>query len=134
MAEMSSDAPGVGAFKHLVFLIAEDSRATADVLTYLIEREGGRCVGPFARCSEAIVALDTSPVDIALVDMDLRDGFADPLIEELVTRDIPYAIVTGYRSLPTNAMSDAIGILAKPITAAALAELIKPFSEQVEQS
>ncbi len=45
--------------------------------------------------------------------MNLRDGFSDGLLECLRQRHIPFAIVTAYHTLPTNAGENAVTTLHK---------------------
>lgn len=96
-------------------LIAEDDWLLADTLAVLLEERGAHIVGPVPATSSAIRLLDKSEVDFALVDMNLKDSFSDPLIDRLKSRDIPFVIITAYEALPTDAGNYAVVTLHKPV-------------------
>lgn len=106
-------------------LIAEDLWVIADNLSVLLEEEGARVVGPAASNRHAIDLLRGESVDFALVDMNLKDAFADELTQKLIQRSIPYAIVTAYEALPTNADEGAVKVLKKPIDRNELVALLR---------
>lgn len=109
-------------------LIVEDSWNVAQSIKATVERAGGRALGPVPTVREALHALDTQPVSLALVDMNLRDGFADPLVDELIARAIPYAIITAYEALPSNADCAALDRMMKPLDHERIASLIRRFT------
>lgn len=96
-------------------LIAEDSWLTADLLSVQLEEEGARVVGPASTCAGALELIGQQVIDVALVDMELGDAFADDLIDDLNRRAIPYVVMTGYGALPTNADEKAVARIDKPI-------------------
>ena len=98
-------------------LVVEDAWVAADLLTMQMEEAGANVQGPFATTAKAIEFLQQEPADFALIDLNLADGFADDLVDALVERDVPYAILTGYRALPTNADEHAVASLKKPYDA-----------------
>jgi DNA-binding NtrC family response regulator len=73
---------------------------------------------------EALRVVATQPVSVVLVDMNLKDGFADPLVDELIARDIPYVIITAYEALPSNADRAALARMTKPLDQAAIAAVL----------
>ena len=121
---------GRGRLLALRVLIAEDSWIVADTLAVLLEEEGAYVVGPFATVAEAIEGVRTEAVDFAVVDLNLGDTFADGLVDNLVARNIPYAIVTGYLALPTDADRGAIATLHKPCNAKALIDLLSRYAKR----
>jgi len=96
-------------------LIVEDSWNVAQSLKSTVERAGARTVGPVPTVAEALSLIETRPVSLALVDMNLRDGFADPLVDALIDLSIPYAIITAYEALPSNADREALDRMSKPL-------------------
>jgi hypothetical protein len=60
--------------------------------------------------------------------MNLKDGFADPLIDELIARNISYAIITAYEALPTDADRAALARMTKPLDKAEIAAVICRFA------
>jgi DNA-binding NtrC family response regulator len=110
-------------------LIAEDDWLLADTLAVLIEEQGAHVVGPSPEARQALAVLSQpDPVDFALVDMNLRDGFSDELIEKLNEWEIPFAIVTAYHTLPTNSGDRAVATLHKPIDHRKLFELLSHYT------
>lgn len=113
-----------GKLRGLRVLIVEDSWLIADTLSVLLEEEGVAVVGPCPTNEAAVIALQQGTVDFALVDLALGDAFADQVVDDLIARNIPYAIITGYGALPTNADARAVKVLRKPIDRKALVELL----------
>jgi CheY-like chemotaxis protein len=73
-------------------------------------------VGPFARLPEAMKAVPSLHVDIALLDINIRGQLVSPLAEHLIERDIPFILTSAYQSrdLPL-ALRSAVQ-LTKPFT------------------
>ena len=95
-------------------LIAEDEWILADTLAVQLEEEGARIAGPCPTTEGAVNLLNEGTVDFAIVDMNLKDSFSDPLVELLVLLDIPFVILTAFTSLPTNSDGSAVRVLHKP--------------------
>ena len=114
----------VGKLSGLKVLIAEDLWIHADTMSVILEAEGATVLGPFSTADEAIAQVRQAPPDFALIDMNLGGVFADDLASEMTQRSVAYAIITAYRSLPTNADADAVGVLRKPINAKAIIDLM----------
>lgn len=123
-----------GARRDFGVLIVEDSWNVALSLKAIVEQTGARAVGPVATVREALRVIETHPVTLALVDMNLRDCFADPLVDELIARGIPYAIVTAYEALPTNADRLALARMTKPLDRHRIAALIHKFTGQSDET
>ncbi len=124
MTEAKSKVRVRGRLAGLRVLLAEDSWLIADTLCVLLEEEGVCVVGPVSTNAGSIAALQQHAVDFAVVDLSLADAFADALVDELVSRGIPNAVITGYGALPTNADAEAIKVMRKPIDRGVLIELI----------
>ena len=92
----------------------------------LVAEEGASVVGPFPTAAESLAALGGRRIDFALVDMRLRDEFADPLVNGLLARGIPYAVITAFEDLPTNVYDHARAVVQKPVTKQALMDLFLP--------
>ncbi len=109
-------------------LIVEDSWLVADTLAVQLEERGAKVHGPFATVARTIEFLKTHDVDFALVDLNLVDGFADKVIDMLIARSVPYAILTGYRALPTNVDESAVAFLKKPFDMAELIDILDRYA------
>jgi len=117
-----------GCLSDMHILIAEDDWLLADTLAVLLEERGARVVGPSPAAQSAIALIADHRIDFALVDMNLRDGFSDSLIDTLNTRRIPFAILTAYQSLPTNSAEFAVTTLHKPVDQTQLFDLLSQHS------
>lgn len=104
-----------GRLRGMHILVAEDIGLEADLIAVKLEEQGAIVVGPFASVTNAIRSLETSRIDIALVDMVLSDQPADRLLEALANRGTPHIVITGYGPLPTNASETALARVSKPI-------------------
>jgi DNA-binding NtrC family response regulator len=109
-------------------LIVEDSWNVAQSLKCIVEKAGAVALGPVPTLRQALTTVVTRPVSLVLVDMNLRDGFADPLVDELISRGIPYIIITAYEALPTNADRAALARLNKPLDHELIASYIRRFT------
>jgi DNA-binding NtrC family response regulator len=109
-------------------LIVEDSWNVAQSLKSIVENAGASPLGPVSTVRDALKVVETSHISVVLVDMNLRDGFADPLVDELIFRSIPYIIITAYEALPTNADREALARLNKPLDHDLIATYIHRFT------
>jgi two-component system, response regulator PdtaR len=78
-------------------LIAEDEFIVALDLAQGVEVLGGEVLGPVAAVSEGLLLLQGSRPDLALLDVQLRDGLVTPLALALDRRNVPFALATGYQ-------------------------------------
>ncbi|HYD16336.1 MAG TPA: response regulator [Hyphomicrobium sp.] len=113
--------------RDLGVLIVEDSWNVAQSLKATVEQAGARVVSAVPSVEEALDVLDAQAVALALVDMNLKDSFADPLVDELIDRKIPYVIITAYEALPSNADRAAIARMTKPLDHERIAAVISGF-------
>lgn len=125
---MSSTTGYGGSLRGMRILIAEDDWLLADTLAVLLEEQGAMIIGPSPEARTAIAHLKAAPIDFALVDMNLRDGFSDELIDRLREFQVPFAIITAYHALPTNAGEHAVTTLHKPVNHKMLFELLESFA------
>jgi len=77
-------------------LIAEDNFIVADSLKMLITAYGGTVAAMVPSTDAALAALESVPIDVAILDIHLRHGTADPLADRLAEDRIPFLFLTGY--------------------------------------
>jgi CheY-like chemotaxis protein len=103
-------------------LVVEDEAITAEEIRLLLVEAEGVPVGPVASLSEARRLLkEGTPVDAALLDVNVSDGTITPVLEALSARGIPALVYTG-GSLPADVRQrhpDLIA-LSKPVAPARL--------------
>jgi two-component SAPR family response regulator len=105
-------------------LVVEDEMIVAiDYCDHLIAA-GAEILGPFTSVSKALKCLDTSKIDVALLDYALADQTSDPLQSELEKRDIPFIVITGYPRVLVR-RNDRQQVLTKPISHQMLCDTIK---------
>lgn len=96
-------------------LIVEDELLVALELQNVLEDLGCSVVGiaPDSRRARALAAKD---VDIAMVDLNLRDGLTGPKIgEELVEQGVTVLFMTANPSQLGRGIPGAVGVLPKPV-------------------
>ncbi|MCB5176589.1 MULTISPECIES: response regulator [Microvirga] len=77
-------------------LVLEDEAVTAEDIRQLLVEAEGVPVGPVGSLSEAKKLLkDGTPLDAALLDVNLSDGPVTPVLEALSARGIPTLVYTG---------------------------------------
>lgn len=123
------DVPfGPGPLKGLRVLVVEDDAFVAHSIGLILEEEGARLLGPCSNIADARRFLEDRRVDFVLVDLNLPDGFADDFVDDARRLGIPFAIITGFQALPTNADEGAVGVFIKPIRRQALIAMLAKFT------
>ena len=81
-------------FSNAPILIAEDNLYLALDLSNAIEDMAGRVVGPVSTVAEAMFLLDMQHVAAAIIEWDLSDRDAAPLLGRLAHKAVPFIIHT----------------------------------------
>jgi DNA-binding NtrC family response regulator len=96
-------------------LIVEDSWDVGTGLKMLLETWGADPVGPVATMSDARRLVSERAPDIALVDINLRNGeLSYELIDWLHAQGVRVIVITGYPDV-SLAKDKAVAILPKPM-------------------
>ena len=100
-------------------LVVEDETTTALALAGILSEAGCAVLGPVATARDAIQLIHRHQIDGATLDVRLKGGeLVHAVIQELRSRKIPYAIVTGF---PDDVASHVGGpVIAKPVVPAVL--------------
>jgi len=77
-------------------LVLEDEFLLASDLELALKRGGADVIGPFGDLSKATEEAARSTFDVAILDINLRDGATYPIADELMRRGIPFVFGTGY--------------------------------------
>lgn len=80
-------------------LIAEDHFVVANALKQLLESQSYTVLGPAPTISAALQLIDAEPIDVAILDVDLRGQIVAPVADQLASRAIPFLFLTGYSGL-----------------------------------
>ena len=78
-------------------LVAEDDYFIALDVAECVEALGGEVIGPVDGAARGISTVNRARPDIALLDVQLRDGLVTPLAALLLRLDVPFGLITGYR-------------------------------------
>jgi DNA-binding NtrC family response regulator len=96
-------------------LIVEDSWDVGTGLKMLLEAWGAEIVGPVATSADARRLVSERTADVALVDINLRNGEQSyQLIDWLHERSIRIVVISGYPDV-AQAKTKAVAILPKPM-------------------
>ena len=108
-------------------LIVEDEPLIAMMLEDFLETLGHDVVGTCESVDEAIAKVDEGGFDIAIIDVQLKDGQQVwPLADRLAEQGTPYIIATGGHVEPPPEQHADAPVLSKPYTI----EAIEPALEQ----
>jgi len=104
------------ALKGCRILIVEDEPVLAMSLQEQLESKGGRVIGLAPREAKALAIVESDQPDIVVLDLNLAGKLPTELANELVARQIPFVIVTGYgkRQFDAPALEEAPR-LQKPV-------------------
>lgn len=101
-------------------LIVEDEFLVAYEMQAILEDHGYHCVGVAADVPAAARYFD-APLDLALVDLNLRDGLTGPQIGERLSRlGVRVIFVTANPAELGKGVAGTIGVLTKPTDESAL--------------
>jgi len=105
-------------------LIVEDGWQVADSLKLLLDQLGMITVGPAATPEDARRLAIQSPLELAIVDVNLKGEMAYELMNWLHDRGTPVIVISGYHDLPAH-LKRYSAILYKPFTPAALLTTVR---------
>jgi DNA-binding response OmpR family regulator len=119
----SSPSNDLSSRKGARVLVVEDGWQVADSLKLFLEQMGMIVVGP-AATSEDARRLATQPLELAIVDVNLKGEMAYELMEWLHDRGTPVIVISGYHDLPGQ-LKRYSAILRKPFTPDALLTMVR---------
>src|SRR5215470_13209830 len=122
------DPPEAGSLEleGLCVLIVEDSWDVGTGLKMLLESWGAVVSGPAATTAEAVRLIGERTPDVALVDINLRDGEQSYcLINQLHEQGMRVVVISGYADV-SPAVGKVAAILQKPIREDLLLASIRP--------
>ncbi len=105
-------------------LIVEDEMLVAIDMEAILEERGYECAGIAPDLESAAEYFDLS-LDLALVDLNLRDGLTGPQIGKLLSsRGIPVIFVTANPAQLGDGVAGTIGVITKPTDENALTDAV----------
>jgi CheY-like chemotaxis protein len=132
-ASRPSDKDGAAPDLHISIsgnrvMIVEDEALVAMVVTESLTTLGCSVVGPFSRCSEAIMAIEADEVDAAILDVNLDGEMVYPLADMLTDRGLPFIFVTGYGAESIDRRFRHIPVIQKPVERHVLQRIFVPMA------
>lgn len=97
-------------------LIVEDRYLVADDLSRLCRRAGAEIAGPVPEVSRARAIAETEPLDLAILDVDLRGEAVFGVAAILEQRGIPFLFVTGYGEKHLPERFRTVPLVPKPFS------------------
>jgi two-component SAPR family response regulator len=101
----------------LTIMVVEDDFLAALDLSRLVEQRAGKVVGPVGRLEQAERLARSERLDGAMLDVRLNGADSLALADDLIAKEIPVILVTGY------------DVASLPPRFAETPRLPKPFSE-----
>ena len=106
-------------------LVVEDESLLAETLCDLMQDAGCEPVGPAATVAEALRLIEQGGIDVALLDIRLKQETSFAVAYALRRRGIPWLFLTSYaqHQLPDD-LGDAL-LVEKPFSPPALVETVR---------
>jgi len=101
-------------------LVVEDSLSLADMICDQLVEQGMEPVGPVATVEGALRLVRESELDLAVLDIKLRNETCFPVCRALAARRIPFLFVTGTKMQEFPAEFRTMAVLTKPFDPGAL--------------
>jgi two-component SAPR family response regulator len=91
-------------------LVVEDEYFIADEIAEALREAGAEVLGPVPELKEALRLLELEKVDLAILDINLKNGITFEVADLLATRNIPFVFATGYdrSSIPERHKTRAV--------------------------
>ena len=105
-------------------LLVEDEVLVAMYVEDLLEEAGCRVVGPVPRLEQALSTVAETPLDLAILDVNLNGDHVWPVADALRARGVPHVFLTGYTGDTVPGEHADTRRLTKPIKAADLYETL----------
>jgi CheY-like chemotaxis protein len=98
----------------LSVLVVEDEPLIAMMLEDLLDLLGHRLAGSADSSADALPLIDDGGFDVAILDVNLRDGPSWPVADALEARGKPFVLATGGHVTPPPAAHADVVQLSKP--------------------
>ncbi|MGK2912443.1 MAG: response regulator [Sphingobium sp.] len=108
------------AFSQARILVVEDEYFLASDLAEAIGTAGATVVGPTGRLGDARELARKHAIDMAVLDVNLRGEMVFDLLDELIGRDVPVILATGYGRAGLPERYRACHLVEKPYKIPAL--------------
>ena len=118
---------GSSELKGARILLVEDSWHVGNAIKRLLRALGADVAGPTATVADAERLIAERKPDVAIVDINLRDGEqANPLLDRLQEESIPVIVITGYTEVSLQP-GKVEAILQKPVREEQFLAVLRPI-------
>jgi DNA-binding NtrC family response regulator len=104
--------------------VVEDEMLVAWLMEDMLAELGCTVVGPAVRVDEALRTIDSSAIDLAVVDVNLNGERSFPVVDALVERGVPFTFSTGYHADSLPVQYREFPMLRKPFARSKLSETL----------
>jgi CheY-like chemotaxis protein len=115
-------------------LVVEDEFIIADEIASIIEGAGHSVLGPFGSVAEALAGLEKATPDFAVIDASLRGQSSAPVGNRLRDLGVPFCVCTGYRLDDLRASFGEVTVVAKPVRARAIVDLLEAAAKDARRN
>ncbi|WP_157215399.1 response regulator [Flavisphingomonas formosensis] len=96
-------------------LVLEDDYFIASEVSQALQNSGANIIGPFGSEASAITAINRTPPDLAILDLNLGAGQTFAAARALRKEGIPFFFLTGYDQWAIPPEFRDIPLLEKPV-------------------
>ncbi|WEX75444.1 response regulator [Sinorhizobium numidicum] len=107
-----------------VFVVEDEFLVALQIEDDLIAA-GYAVIGPFTTLDGSIAASRVEHFDVATLDLNLRGEFVYPLVDELIARNVPVLLLTGYTVSDLPERFRSLPRLAKPFDGSELTRKVE---------
>ncbi|WP_376100710.1 response regulator (plasmid) [Roseomonas sp. CCTCC AB2023176] len=106
-----------------ILIVEDEFFIAADLADALLEL-GAEVVGPIPTLAQAVEALCGARLDGAVLDVNLHGEMVWPVVEELLARDVPITLATGYTGEVIPPAYAHLPVVEKPCSAWELSRIV----------
>ena len=123
----TSPTSGSSELKGARILLVEDSWHVGTAIKRLLRALGADVAGPAATIADAERLIAEHNPDVAIVDINLRNGErANPLLDRLQEEGVPVIVITGYTEVSLQP-GKVEAILQKPVNVEQFLAILRPI-------
>lgn len=112
-------------------LVVEDEMMVSMLIEDMLSDLGCVVIGPAARLDEAIALAESTPIDCAVLDVNLGGQPIFPLADILRAKGAPFAFATGYGDAGLRDVDRGSPVLQKPFRESDLARILGELRAKV---
>ena len=112
-------------------VIVDDEFLIVKSLSALLTRAGHHVAGTAGSLTRGLDLIDTTEMDIAIIDANLNGVSAEPLVKRLSERNVPALLITGYSDKQRPSWAPD-GFLTKPFDLEDLLEAVEALSRDAQ--